>query len=241
MPPGTGRMIGEFGGRGLGRLFGIGFGTEVIYSFVIIVCSLMIYFGTKELYELSSHRGIKYFRRAFLFFAFAYFFRSFIKLIIFYFNVQGLFQISPKVLSPIISQGTLLFFMYFSAMAIFYILYSVIHRKIGEKIIYLFHALALVFAVFGVFSPNPLSYLISNLVLFIIAISIVLISYYSKPKNRTHNFYAIYLLLSFFWILNIVDIVIPSFFQMYQFIVYIVSLGIFLLILYKVLKKTGGI
>lgn len=42
-------------------------GTEVIYSFVIIVCSLMIYFGTKELYELSSYKGIKYFRQAFLF------------------------------------------------------------------------------------------------------------------------------------------------------------------------------
>jgi hypothetical protein len=240
MPPGTGRMIGEFGGRGIGRLFGIGLGTEVIYSFVIIVCSLMIYYGTKELYELSSHRGIKYFRRAFLFFAFAYFFRSFIKLIIFYFNVQGILQISPRNLSPIISQGTLFLFMYFSAMAIFYMLYSVIHKKSGEKIIYLFHALATVFAIFGVFSANPLSYLISNLLLFSIVLSVVFISYHSKTKNRAHNFYAIYVLLSFFWILNIIDILMPTFFHMYQILIYIFSLGIFLLILYKVIKKTGG-
>ena len=30
-------------------------GTELIYSFVIILCSLMVYFGTKELYDLTSH------------------------------------------------------------------------------------------------------------------------------------------------------------------------------------------
>ena len=42
-----------------------GMTTEILYSFVIIFCSLMIYFGTKELYELSGHKGIKYFRYSF--------------------------------------------------------------------------------------------------------------------------------------------------------------------------------
>ena len=47
----------------------LGIGAEIIYSFVIIVCSLMIYFGTREIYNLSSYKGIKYFRQAFLLFA----------------------------------------------------------------------------------------------------------------------------------------------------------------------------
>ena len=88
----TGRAIGQGVnqgiGKGLGRLADLGIGSEIIYSFVIIVCSLMIYFATKELYELSKHKGIKYFRLSFLFFAIAYFFRSFIKIVLFYFDKQ---------------------------------------------------------------------------------------------------------------------------------------------------------
>ena len=67
----TGRVIGQGFGQGLGKLINLNIGTEIVYSFVIIVCSLMIYFGTKELYKLTSHKGIKYFRQSFLFFAFA--------------------------------------------------------------------------------------------------------------------------------------------------------------------------
>ena len=74
-------------------LMSLGFGSELIYSFVIILCSLMVYFGTKELYELSSYKGIKYFREAFLFFAIAYAFRSVIKFI---FSV--LYLIMPSII-----------------------------------------------------------------------------------------------------------------------------------------------
>ena len=63
-------------------------GAELIYSFVIIACSLMVYYGTKELYELSSYKGIKYFRQAFLFFAIAYFFRYSIRFILSFFNTN---------------------------------------------------------------------------------------------------------------------------------------------------------
>ena len=48
-----GQGFGKGLGQGMGKFMGIGFGTEIMYSFVIIICSLMIYFGTKELYELS--------------------------------------------------------------------------------------------------------------------------------------------------------------------------------------------
>jgi len=61
----TGRAIGQGLGQGLGKLMNAGISGEIIYSFVIIVCSLMIYFGTKELYKLTSHKGIKYFRLSF--------------------------------------------------------------------------------------------------------------------------------------------------------------------------------
>jgi hypothetical protein len=216
--------------------------TEILYSFLIIVCSLMIYYGTKELYELSSHKGIKFFRQSFLFFAFAYFFRSFIKLILLYFNVKGIFSISPKLLNPLISQLTLIVFMYFSTMAIFYLLYSVIYKKLKyENPIYLFHIVAAILAIFSVVSKNPFSYLGLNLLLLMFVIAVVYISYKnSKKRIKGHNLYVIYLLLLFFWIVNILDILIPTFFLNFQLIIYLASSGIFLLMLYKVLKKIGS-
>ena len=44
---------------------------EPIYSVIIILFSLFIYLRTKEIYELTYYKGIKYFRNAFLFFGIA--------------------------------------------------------------------------------------------------------------------------------------------------------------------------
>ena len=243
MPPGTGRFIFEsFRGAQFRNIFGLGFGAELFYSFVIIVCSLMIYFGTKELYELSSYKGIKYFRQSFLFFAIAYFFRSFIKFVVIYFNIKGIIEFSPITFraTGVITQ---LLFMYFSSMAIFYLLYSVMWKKWNGNSykIYLFHWLALIISIVSVLSRNPLVFLGLNIFLFLIVIFVVYTSYQNKKnKRKGHNLYLIYLLLSVFWILNIIDTLIPRFFQGFQLFIYIISTGVFLLIMYKVIKKTGS-
>ena len=224
------------------HLMNMGLGTELIYSFVIILCSLMIYFGTKELYELSSHKGIKYFRQAFLFFALAYFFRSFIKFVMVYFNVGAILDISPRTFGFAFGQITLFIFMYFSSMAIFYLLYSAMWKKWNgnSKKIYLFHLLAIILSFSILLSKNALAYLGINLFLFFIVLFIIYISHKNKKKkSKGHNLHVIYILLSFFWILNIIDILIPEFFQTFQLFIYVASLVIFLIILYKVLKKTG--
>ena len=224
------------------NMFGMGLGAELFYSFVIIVCSLMIYFGTKELYELSSYKGIKYFRQTFLFFAIAYFFRSFIKFIIMYSGVKGIIEFSPNVFGAA-GMLTQLIFVYFSSMAIFYLLYSVMYKKWenNNPKIYLFHILALILSVASIISRNQAVYFSINLLLLIIVISVVYISYKnSKDKKKQHNLYWIYLLLSAFWILNIIDTLIPKFFEGFQLFIYLASTAIFLLILYKVLKKAGN-
>lgn len=220
-----------------------GFGTEIIYSFVIIVCSLMIYFGTKELYELSSHKGIKYFRQAFLFFAIAYFFRSFIKFILLYFNAPQILGIHHRASGFIFSQLTLGIFMYFSAMAIFYLLYSVMWKKWDDdsKKIYLFHVFAFIIALISIIFGNSFVYLGINFLLLIFVVFTFFISKkQSKNKKSKHNLHIIYTLLFSFWILNIIDILIPSFFQTFQLFIYLVSLGIFFVMVYKVLKRTGS-
>jgi len=214
-------------------------GAELIYSFVIIVCSLMVYYGTKELYELSSYKGIKYFRQAFLFFAIAYFFRSFIKFVLFYFSIREIFEFSPRVFGSL----TLFIFMYFSSIAIFYLLYSLMWKKWNgnSKKVYLLHGIALIIAALSVISRNPLMHFGLNALLFLLVVFIGYNSYKSsKSKTKGHNLYAIYLLLSLFWIFNIIDILIPNFLENFKLFIYLVSSGIFLLILYKVLKKSGN-
>jgi hypothetical protein len=216
----------------------IGLGTELLYSFVIIICSLMIYFGTKELYELSSYKGIKYFRESFLFFAIGYFFRYFIKFILLYFNVREIREFSPMLFGNI----TLFVFMYFSSLAIFYLLYSVMWKKWENKSnrIYLFHLIAFAISLLIVLSRNIFIYLGLNLILFGVVLFTVYVSHKDKKKKTKGNLHTIYVLLSSFLILNIIDILIPDFFQTLQFFIYLASIGIFLTILYKVLKRAGS-
>src|SRR3989338_8535448 len=83
-------------------------GAELIYSFVIIAISLMIYFGTKELYNLTNHKGIKYFRLAFLCFAVAFFFRSFIKFLLVSLNLDRILELNV----PALATFSLIVFMY---------------------------------------------------------------------------------------------------------------------------------
>lgn len=233
----TGRAIS--GMHGMKELMMPALGTELIYSIVIIACSLMIYFGTKELYELSYHKGIKYFREAFLLFAIAYFFRYSIKFILQYFNVGMILDMQKKISQFYFGQITLFIFIYFSSMAIFYLLYSVIWKKLNHKTIYISHAVAILFATLTILSRNPLTQLTINILLFFIALLTVYIADKSQKKKTKHSLYTIYVLLSFFWILNILEILIPHFLQSIQILIYIPSTIIFLIILYKVLKKTG--
>jgi hypothetical protein len=231
----TGHAIGQGFGQGLGRLMSLGIGAEVVYSFVIIVCSLMIYFGTRELYKLTSHKGIKYFRLSFLFFALAYFFRSFIKIILFYFDMMEI-----RTILPTFGNITIFIFMYFSSMAIFYLLYSVMWKKWkASSTIYLFHLLAFVIAMTILLSTNPLIYFLINILLFVFISFTVYIAYKQSKKKKYSGLYVIYFMLFIFWIFNIIDILVPNFLQVFQLLIYLISIGIFLTIFYKVIRKTG--
>lgn len=237
MPLITGRAIAGAGQR-IAQNFMGGLSLEILYSFVIILCSLMIYKATKELYELSNHKGIKYFRLAFLFFAIAYFFRSFIRFFLIYFDVRAIHEISAKTFGT----ATLFIFLYFSTMAIFYLLYSVVWEKLNRSAvsIYIFHVFALSLSIIIVLFKSPAIYLIVNLALLAVALLIVFISHRAKTKTKKpHNLYIIYVLLSIFLVLNILDILIPNALKSYQLIIYLASIAIFLVILYKVLRKVG--
>jgi hypothetical protein len=217
-----------------------GVGVELLYSFVIIVCSLMIYYATKEMYELSSYKGIKYFRQAFLLFAVAYFFKSFINILLVYFGTSRIIDINPRF----IGAATLFLFMLFGSLAVFYLVYSLMWKKWNGKsafILGIFYILSILIS-FVIITTRQIEVFL-GVSLFILAVAIFgmyLTHKESKNKKKKSNIYVIYTLLFVFWILNIIEVLIPNFFQFYQILVYLASLGIFLTILYKVLKKSGS-
>ena len=149
-------------------------GIEVIYSFVIIICSLMVYFGTKELYELTNHKGIKYFRLSFLFFAISYFFRSFIKILVSFFGV-AVFREVPQYFGLLIT----FLFIYASSISVFYLFYSLICKRWENKII-IFHLISLILGLVIVLSHNSLIYLIINIILFLVLTTGVYIAHKSN-------------------------------------------------------------
>lgn len=217
----------------------LGIGAEIIYSFVIILCSLMIYFGTKELYDLSSYKGIKYFRQAFLFFAIAYFCRFIIQFIVMSFNIHEILEIYPLSLGYL----ALFVFMYLSSISIFYLIYSMSWKKFKDKskTPFVFHSIAILIALASIFFRNEIFYIGLNVVLLVSAVILVAIASYNQKHKlkKKDNLLMTYLLLFIFFILNVFNILVPIFLESLKLVIYLVSLGIFLTILYKVLKKSG--
>lgn len=210
-------------------------GTEIVYSFLIIAVSLMIYFGTRELYNLTNHKGVKYFRLAFLFFAISFFFRSFIKLLLISFNIQRVIEIEG------IGIISFLVFMYASAMAIFYLLYSVMWKKWNTNKLIVFHILAAIIAIIALIVRSSQLILLIHLILFVFLAVVISISYKESRKRRKGNhLHGVYLLLFAFWILNIIDLTIKNVLGTFQLVIYLASISIFLAILYRVLRRLGA-
>ncbi len=218
-----------------------GLSLELFYAFVIIACSLMIYFGTKELYKLTSHKGIGYFRNAFLFFALAYFSKVFLRVILDYNGIARLLDISPRAMGGLVALISLPLFIYFSAIAVFYLALSVVWKKLEHKNIGagVFHLTAGLLGLVGLISRSQKTYFILNLIFFFVVLGVVYLSK-GKAGKKSHNLYIIYFLLLIFWILNILDILVPNFLRGLQLFIYLASTGVFMTILYKVLKRTGA-
>lgn len=228
--------VGKGMGMAMQRMAEANLGTEVIYSFVIIACSLMIYFSTKELYELSNHKGIKYFRLSFLYFALAYFFRSFVKFILVSLNTTRIFDFSMRGIGVF----TYALFVYFGSMSILYLLNSVLYKKSKNErdLTVQLQVIAISIAVISLFVINPFIHLGIHILFFIGVICAMILA--KKTQQKKHlNLYLIYSLLFAFWILNLLDFIIPSFFRTIQILIYLASVSVFLMILYKVIRKTG--
>ena len=177
------------------------FGIELVYSLILFILCLWVFLKTKEIYSLTKHKGIQFFRYSFLFFGLAYASRLFLYLI----TVSGLDFGTPIrggrmfSLMPISN----LVVAYFSTLAILYLAYSTIWKKIdSEQFLIFSNIMALIVAVLAFIFHSPLTILIVQLILIIGATIIIFTNHHKKDKGK-HATKALYLLIFAFWLLSL--------------------------------------
>ena len=213
---------------------------HLIYSLVVIISCFLIYFKTKELYELTSHKGIKYFRNTFLFFGITHIARLFL-------HVIRALRINPLIAIPSdfgIFETTFFFMVYASSMAFIYLLYSIFWKKIDRypsSNVYVFHIFALIIAFLSILEKIPLLFLVFQGGLFFLLI-IVSLYHYKETRHREafSQVYLIYLLIFALSIISNILEFIAYFSPNLGLVIYALSVVLFLIVLFKVLRKVSS-
>lgn len=199
------------------------------YTIIIVFLCLLIYLKTKEIYDLTDHKGIYYFRNTFLFLGFAYLFRftfmSFLltKITFDVYHPIALFMIFSLVLSG-----------YCSTMAILSLTYSTIRKKLPLKNFTLTsNVIAISISVVTLVSRLPFFLMLSQAVLLIFTVSYLL---YNKSWKISQLF-ILYFMLFLFWILDLFALGSMKHLQFeITIVLQILSIAVIGIIYYKVVK-----
>lgn len=212
---------------------------EFLYILIAAILLLIIYFKTKEFYELTKYKGIKYFRNAFLFLAIAHLFRL----------VSSFFVISNA--SPIrmmdsfdkivVGLGFSLFAI-LSFLGILFLAYSSIHKKIQKGLFskkYSLYIIAVILFIPIFLFGNMRVFLIMQTLLILLAFIMSSLSFKKESKRkRKHGMHLLYGLFLLFWIVGMFAAEINPFYLGIKIIAYLIALIMILLILLRIIKIT---
>lgn len=175
------------------------FGTELAYTLIVVILFFLVYRKTKEMYDLSKYEGIKYFRNSFLFFAIAYLSR-----LAFHFLQMSTIALDLEISRRVIFPFSMLLAGYFSTIAIFYLSYSTVWKKISHKFfIITANIFALIVSTMAWFSRSP--EIVSLFQLILLAVTLFIVAKEHKNKNnktKKSNALVLYVLISLFWFMN---------------------------------------
>lgn len=213
---------------------------KIIYALIIIsICGFIVY-KSDRLFRMSFHKGIRYFRNAFLFFGIGFAIR--------YILGDLVYSIYPSLVYYSIIT---VLFEYFLIMAGFFLLYSLLWKQIENhgtdyssslfnSKIAIFHFISLAIAFFDYLWQTHYLMFFSQIVLFIIASLVSYLNYARKgARRRFLKFYFIAMLLSLIaWTLNALAALYFNWNQAVLINIYILNMVVFLLFLYGVIKLT---
>jgi hypothetical protein len=206
---------------------------ESVYSAVIVAICLLIYFKTREIEKLASHKGITYFRLTFFHFAVSYFFKFMTSAMVFSLD----FPRGQFVLQFLPTAGTMFISIYASLMAAIYLANSVSWNDEDSPSRHeetFWSVIAMVAAGLTVFMGQSMFYIVCQSFLFVYVAYVL-----ATSKKKSSFVKAIYPALLGFWILSIADIFIPNVYLPLQIGIYLVSTVLFSVVLYKVIRRVG--
>lgn len=221
---------------------------ELVYALIAIAICGYVFLKTKEIYDLTKHKGIRYFRRSFLFFGLGFLTRLIFTGILlsavvstpfgFEFEVRGIRPMHEIFEFSILSFALM---SYFSLMAIISLTASTFSKKINSlKFDIVSNILAILAALFVTLTrSNGLLLIVELITIFVITL-IAFVSHTKKPKSNTIKLYTIYGLLFIFWTIN--SILIdpkPKIFPIHglKLVSYVLSIALLFIIAYKVKNK----
>ena len=207
---------------------------ELAYTLIVVFLCITIYYKTREIFDLTKHEGIQYFRITFLFFGLAYIFRFIsvlLKLMVITFDIyfpMYIFKIFPLV-----------FIGYFSTMAILSLTYSILWKKLHIKHTFLlFNVIAVLISGIAFFSRSSSILTLAQAILLIFT-SIIIAYYFFSNSRKISRLYILYILFFLFWIVNLFALSPRKFIPFeIQTVFQIISIVVIGIIYYKVAKWT---
>ena len=209
---------------------------KLIYGLVITLICFVIVLKSNRLFNLSLHQGIRYFRNAFFFYGIAFLIR----------------YVLGSIYVPFVTDYSFLLnilFEFFLVMAGFFLLYSLLWKRIESKHenyfssllnmkIVIFYLIAFIIVFLDFIWSTHLFMFISQILLFAFAVSISFVNYKLKgTKGRFLKFYFAAMVLSFVaWTLNFLSASVFSWNLTILTGVYILNVIMFLLFLFGVVK-----
>ena len=210
------------------------------YGLIIAIICFIIVLRADKLFKLSLHQGIRYFRNAFFFYGIAFIIRYFCGA----FFCYNLIPNSYNFLTNLI-------FEYFLIIAGFFLLYSLLWKRIESQKeenyssllnarIFVFYIMALILVLLDFIWQTYHFMFISQVVLFLFASIISYSNYLEKGnKHKFTRYYFIAMLLSFVaWLLNSLAALYFNWNQNIIIGIYCINIIIFLLFLWGVIRVT---
>ena len=213
---------------------------KILYGLIITIICLIIVLRTHKLYRISLHQGIRYFRNAFFFYGIGFFAKYVLESLAFIFQMDVIFIQIISIL-----------FKFFLVMAGFFLLYSLLWKKIEASRedypsslfhpkISIFYFMTIIVVILDHVWLTHFFTFISQIIVFTLASVISLVNYQKNPQRQFLKFYFIAMVLSLIaWLLNAF---IALYFQLNSVIsisIFLINTFIFLLFLYGVVKFTN--
>jgi len=212
---------------------------ELAYTLIVVFLCFTIYYKTREIFDLTKHKGIKYFRMTFLFFGLAY-----ISRFIFFLFLLMVITLDVFYMRHIFGIFPLVFIGYFSTIGILSLTYSILWKKLhinhtfSKHIFLIFNIIAVLISGIAFFSRSPFILILAQ-VLLLIFTSIIIACYILSNWRKTPRLYMLYILFFLFWIVNLF-VLGPRRFLSFeiQIVFQIISIAVIGIIYYKVAKWT---